>query len=542
MRTRRIRSGTVVVGVTALVACAVVLAGTALAQGALQVAPGTVKALGLAPPQPKGPCGQEYHNLPRTLNTHASWTPATGALAYDVQIDCMDCRQPGKWDSEVGAPFQINGIKGTSIPASFKFWGDNKGRWRVRGEFGATAPGAASRPQPARPGPWSAWCEFSFRTSGQTGGLAAATPRGPCGTEFHNLPRELHMAWAPVPGANGYQVEVDCLHCKVVGKWDSETPGGAAMLNVNTTSATFTFPGDNQGRWRVRATQTATGPNTSAIQAGPWSRWCAFSFKTAGTGGEQPGAKPGQPCGINLVSLSKTSGYPDDTFEMNGTWGATQGTKLPCINKGTLNKLQVLTWTPTKLTVRIPMGLAPGAYKVGVYCEPLQEGVTTYSSGWKDFEILEPRPMPDITSKKGIVIGGAIGGAGGKFVPWGGTVTLTEADAMHGSPNNECAFNLSYDMVNLTATATSPNFLNRIKVEPPAGMKVVSTQSALSLAGNGAQQVNTQAYLPIGRHKLSLWIDDDHNVAELPPNGESNNVFAIMYDLQGQCYQPYNPQ
>jgi hypothetical protein len=247
-------------------------------------------------------------------------------------------------------------------------------------------------------------------------------------------------------------------------------------------------------------------------------------------------AQSGQPCGINLASLSKTSGFPGDTFEMNGTWGPTQGTKLPCINMGGMNLLEVLTWTPTKLTVKIPPGLAPGAYQVGVYCEPLTGGVTVYSSGWKTFTILAP--MPDMTSKRGITIGGAVGGAGGKFVPWGGSVVLTEADALHGSPNSECAFNLSYDLVNLKAVPTSPAFLNRVK----ADAKVVSIQSELSLGPREARQINTQAYLPIGKHTLSLWIDDDHTVAEAPPRGESNNVVRISYTLRGKCYEPYTPR
>ncbi len=269
-------------------------------------------------------------------------------------------------------------------------------------------------------------------------GLAAPVPTGPCGQEFHNFPRVLTMSWSAVPGATGYNVQVDCMHCKVVGKWDSETPSGAANLNVPTPSATFTFPGDNLGQWRVRATVTATAPQMSAIQAGPWSEWCKFSFKTGGVLGPPPQA------------------------------------------------------------------------------------------------------MPDIVSKKGIIIGGAVGGAGGKFVPWGGSVTLTEADALHGSPNSECAFNLSDDMENAQPVPTGPvKFANRIKVD---GVEK-SKQSMLSLAANEARQVNTQAYLPIGSHGLRLFLDDDHNVTEMPPNGETNNAPpAVKYVLQGKCYQPYKPR
>ena len=91
-------------------------------------------------------------------------------------------------------------------------------------------------------------------------------------------------------------------------------------------------------------------------------------------------------CGVVLKSLSQTSGYPGDTFKMYGTWGAVQGTKTPCINKGGANKLIVLSWSNTVLNVKIPNGLAPGNYKVGVYCKfPITE--KTGSTLFKDFTI-----------------------------------------------------------------------------------------------------------------------------------------------------------
>lgn len=251
----------------------------------------------------------------------------------------------------------------------------------------------------------------------------------------------------------------------------------------------------------------------------------------ASTYGEPQPTGAGQLCGINLVSLSKTSGYPGDTFDMLGTWGAAQGDKEPCINKGTKHDLIVVTWTPTKLTVKIPPGLEPGTYRVGVYCNHLEGVTSTYSSGWKDFEIL--KPLPDITSRKGIIIGGAVGGAGGKAVAWGGSVELTQQDVLHGSANNECAVNLSYDLANHTPVPTDRPFVDRIKVDT----RVVSIQSALSLQANETKQINTQAYLPPGRHTLSLWLDDDKNIAERPPNGESNNVLRITYSLRAKCAQ-----
>lgn len=107
--------------------------------------------------------------------------------------------------------------------------------------------------------------------------------------------------------------------------------------------------------------------------------FCRISIK----GGDSTEARP---CGIKFTSMSKNSGYPGNTFKMYGTWGATQGTKIPCINKGKLNKLIVLSWSNSRLKVRIPTYLTPGVYRVGVYCRyPSRK---TYGTIWKNFTIL----------------------------------------------------------------------------------------------------------------------------------------------------------
>ncbi|MFZ2302543.1 MAG: hypothetical protein WAW10_11835 [Gallionella sp.] len=92
-------------------------------------------------------------------------------------------------------------------------------------------------------------------------------------------------------------------------------------------------------------------------------------------------------CKVGLASLNKTSGAPGDTFEMHGHWEDTQGTKTAAINMGRGHQLEVLSWTSKVLTVRIPQGLKPGAYKVGVYCNnpPRWQG-----SGFKDFMVTAP--------------------------------------------------------------------------------------------------------------------------------------------------------
>ncbi len=89
-------------------------------------------------------------------------------------------------------------------------------------------------------------------------------------------------------------------------------------------------------------------------------------------------------CRVDLRSLSKTSGAPGDTFAMYGVWGETQGSKTPSINKGVRHSLEVLSWTDSAITVRIPPDLPGGLYKVGVYCNnpPHWQG-----SGWMDFTV-----------------------------------------------------------------------------------------------------------------------------------------------------------
>jgi hypothetical protein len=110
-------------------------------------------------------------------------------------------------------------------------------------------------------------------------------------------------------------------------------------------------------------------------------------------------------CGIYFKSLSKTSGAPGDTFKMFGKWGPSQGTKTPCINKGTPNKLIVLSWSDSEIHVKIPTGLAPGKYRVGVYCKfPITR--PTGGSTWKDFTIksLIVKPLAPVrTIKPGLV-------------------------------------------------------------------------------------------------------------------------------------------
>ncbi len=101
-------------------------------------------------------------------------------------------------------------------------------------------------------------------------------------TEFTHYPRKVILHWKSVSGASGYDVEVDCYGCREPEKWDSEVGQSWQKLTVKITSHTFTFSGDNPGRWRVRAIKSG--------RRSDWSPWWTFRFKTGETPETQPEA------------------------------------------------------------------------------------------------------------------------------------------------------------------------------------------------------------------------------------------------------------
>lgn len=94
------------------------------------------------------------------------------------------------------------------------------------------------------------------------------------GITLTNYPRSTTMEWASVPYAEKYYVEVDCFHCSEANKWSSEADGKPWLLDTTYNKYyTFTFPGDQAGRWRVKATN-------SSGQESQWSSWWGFNYVT----------------------------------------------------------------------------------------------------------------------------------------------------------------------------------------------------------------------------------------------------------------------
>jgi hypothetical protein len=83
---------------------------------------------------------------------------------------------------------------------------------------------------------------------------------------LYHYPRTTTLAWKPVPGATGYEVE----YAYSDGTWHSY-PIKTVDGNVNT-HYTFDFVGDQPGRWRVKAL-SPTGNSA-------WSLYRGFSYTT----------------------------------------------------------------------------------------------------------------------------------------------------------------------------------------------------------------------------------------------------------------------
>ncbi|MET3130873.1 hypothetical protein AAKU55_001131 [Oxalobacteraceae bacterium GrIS 1.11] len=132
----------------------------------------------------------------------------------------------------------------------------------------------------------------------------------------------------------------------------------------------------------------------------------------------------------------------------------------------------------------------------------------------------------DVTSKGGVTIGGAIGGAGGKFVPWGGSVVLKDSDAVLQSAGH-CAFNVNYDMENLGNGTTAP-FKNYLLAKGAT----VAINSGLTLDGGQTKKISTQAYLSVGTYDFQLKLDAENNLSE---SNENNNLVGIRVTLNGAC-------
>ncbi|MCG2585703.1 CARDB domain-containing protein [Massilia sp. TS11] len=125
----------------------------------------------------------------------------------------------------------------------------------------------------------------------------------------------------------------------------------------------------------------------------------------------------------------------------------------------------------------------------------------------------------DVTSLQGMHFGT-------RAVPWGGSIVLTERDAMLRT-KGRCAFNVGYDLRNLgdRPTASFKNFLL-------AKGAIVAISSAQPLQPGETRHVLTQPYLEPGTYVLGLQLDAENQLAE---SNLANNALALTVTVSGAC-------
>ncbi|MGH9874297.1 MAG: IPT/TIG domain-containing protein [Pyrinomonadaceae bacterium] len=84
----------------------------------------------------------------------------------------------------------------------------------------------------------------------------------------------------------------------------------------------------------------------------------------------RPAPNPNQCGGMLIEKIVPNITFPGGVIAINGSgFGNRQGTKLPAINRGHVNLLQVTKWTDTQILARSPLDLVGGTYRVLIYCD-----------------------------------------------------------------------------------------------------------------------------------------------------------------------------
>ena len=150
--------------------------------------------------------------------------------------------------------------------------GNSAGAGGNSGGAGGNSGGTGVFPSPSKTRPTASASRHRTPSPSPTpSSLSLGTPTqvGPAdGTLFTNFPRDTTLTWQATTGAASYLVEVECLDCVTVGEWSPW-----ASPTITATSFSFTWVGDNFGRWRV----SAIGADGTE---GPPSGWRQFDYRT----------------------------------------------------------------------------------------------------------------------------------------------------------------------------------------------------------------------------------------------------------------------
>lgn len=186
-----------------------------------------------------------------SYQTALDWATVIDAARYQVEVECFSCSTPDVWTPQANTTT-------TASNHNFTWLGDYNGRWRITA---IDANGTSGTP--------STWWHFTYQPP-----LPAPIQISPGDGAIFPLPFSPGIVnwriladWEPVPSADHYYLEVECLGCIVANEWTSHY-----SKSTNLTEDRFLPRLNHYHRWRVTA---VTANNIRGINS-PWRQFYVY--------------------------------------------------------------------------------------------------------------------------------------------------------------------------------------------------------------------------------------------------------------------------
>jgi hypothetical protein len=251
-------------------------------------------------------------------------------------------------------------------------------------DFDANAQNLLTNPSFEVAGPRGRSASFSGRDGGDDARSAAARWTMHTSNDLANVTTELIRSKRLVGGASMLHVTAGSNEGGVNQLFARDDHGPkrvVASVWVYVTRGRVVLGTGNEGATPNYALSTTIGKweKLQACSDGTTTNnWFAI-YSTAVEGSDfyvdlarVSSVKPiGNQCGGMLIErIVPNVTFPGGTIAINGSnFGNRQGTKLPAINRGHVDHLQVTRWTDTQILARSPLDLVGGTYRVLIYCD-----------------------------------------------------------------------------------------------------------------------------------------------------------------------------
>ena len=155
----------------------------------------------------------------------------------------------------------------------------------------------------------------------------------------------------------------------VASVWVYVTRGRVALGTGNEGATPNTALSTTRGKWeKLQACSDGTTTNNWFVIYSTDVEGSDFYVDLARVSKVKP---IGNQCGGMVIErIVPNVTFPGGTIAINGrNFGRRQGTKVPAINRGRVDQLQVTRWTDTQILARSPLDLVGGTYRVLIYCD-----------------------------------------------------------------------------------------------------------------------------------------------------------------------------